>query len=204
MKLYYSKGACSLAVRITLHEIGILFESEAVNLKTKKTEKNYDFLKINPKGAVPALLLDNKEILTENAVIQQFLADQYQDASLLPPINNFLRYRTLEWFNFISTELHKNCAPLFNQRIPEDLKNSIYIPIFKSKLNFAEQQLSKNKYIAGEHFSIADSYLFVVLIWLYYFDIELSTWEAMSRYFERLKQRPSIEKALQEEKIDFI
>src|SRR5688572_12009519 len=113
MKLYYSKGACSLAVRIILHEIGAACEFEAVDLATKKTETGMDFLKINPKGAVPTLILDDKAILTENAVIQQYLAEKYHATQLLPPLGDMKRYRVLEWLNFISTDLHKSCGPLF-------------------------------------------------------------------------------------------
>src|SRR5689334_13101143 len=107
MKLYYSKGACSLAVRILLHELGIKSEFEAVDLKTKRTETNADFLKINPKGAVPTLTTDKQEILTENAVILCYLADEYKAIELLPAPGNFKRYRVLEWLNYVATEIHK-------------------------------------------------------------------------------------------------
>src|SRR5690349_3300917 len=110
MKLYYSKGACSLAVRIALHELGIPCEFEAVDLKAKKTEKGADFFKINPKGAVPTLVLDDHTVLTENAVIQQYLADKQKAFEVLPPVNDMKRYRALEWLNFVSTELHKGCS----------------------------------------------------------------------------------------------
>src|SRR5690349_19217638 len=122
MKLYYSKGACSLAVRIIINEIGLQSEYEAVDLKTKKTATGQDFLKINPKGSVPVIQTDEKQILTENAVIQQYLADTNKATQLLPALGNFERYRVLEWLNFISTELHKGFSPLFNPNVPNELK----------------------------------------------------------------------------------
>src|SRR5437870_2266196 len=113
MKLYYSKGACSLAVRILINELNISCKYEAVNLKTKETETGKNFYEINPKGAVPTLILENNNVLTENAVIHQYLADQQKAHHLLPNLNDFKRYQVLEWLNFIATELHKGFSPLF-------------------------------------------------------------------------------------------
>jgi glutathione S-transferase len=199
MKLYYSKGACSLAVRITLHEIGAACEFESVDLKTKKTASGDDYLQINPKGAVPALTLDNQEILTENAAIQQYLADHCKATQLLPLPTDFKRYRILEWLNFISTDLHKGCGPFFNPNIPEEIKDNIFRPILKSKLDFVEQRLQQNTYLMGEQFTIADSYLFVILFWLPKLKFELAQWPNLQRYFAQLKTRKAVQQALQEE-----
>ena len=199
MKLYYSKGACSLAVRITLNEIETPCDYEAVDLKAKKTETGADYFKINPKGSVPALVLDNQEVLTENAAIQQYLADEYKATRLLPPAGNFNRYRVIEWLNFISTDLHKNCGPLFNSNIPDNLKEEIFKPILKSKLNIAEQRLSQRKFLMGDEFTLPDGYLFVILRWVPNFGIELSEWPNLSRYFAELKKRKSVHQALEQE-----
>ncbi len=198
MKLYYSKGACSLAVRIALCEMEIPCEFEAVNLKTKQTEKDVNFLTINPKGSVPALLLDNNEVLTENSVIQQYLADNYVATSLLP-IAGLRRFRILEWLNFISTDLHKACSPLFNAKVSEEAKEEIFKPILKSKLDFTNAQLKGNDYLTGELFSLADGYLFVVLFWLPGLKLSLSDWPNLEQYFSRVKQRPMVQKALRDE-----
>lgn len=201
MKLYYSKGACSLAVRITLHEAEIEFASEAVNLKTKQTEGGKNYLDINPKGSVPALQLDNGEILTEGNVIQVWLADHYGVMDLLPPLSDFRRYRVLEWLNFISTELHKNCSPLFNPEVPEALRETVFRPLLQRKLNTVEQYLQKQVYLGGESVSLADSYLFVILRWLGALKVELAKYPALLRYFNQMTTRPSVQKALQEEMI---
>jgi len=129
MKLYYSKGACSLAVRIVINEIGMDAVYESVDLKSKKTESGRDFKAINAKGSVPTLELDNGKILTENAVIQQYLADEAKVYELLPEVGDLKRYRVLEWLNYITTELHKGFGALFNPTMSQDLKDELFIPM---------------------------------------------------------------------------
>jgi len=199
MKLYYSKGACSLAVRIAIHEMGIPCEFEAVNLKTKQTESGQDFYKITAKGAVPALLLDNQEVLTENAVIQQYLADSHQAKRLLPPVGDFNRYRVAEWLNFISTELHKGCSALFFSEVPEATKEKVFMPALINKLKFVDQHLSTHQFLLGNEFTLPDGYLFVILRWLRTFKLDISNLSALSLYFSELGKRASIQKSLQEE-----
>lgn len=201
MKLYYAKGACSLAVRIIIHEMSIACEYEAVNLRSKKTERGTDFLTINPKGAVPVLVLDNKEILTENVVILQYLAEKYHAEHLLPSVGDIKRYHVLEWLNFITTDLHKTCSPLFNPQLPEKVRNEIFIPLLKSKLDLVNNHLQHNKYLMGEQFTLADPYLFVILSWLTHFKLALSDWSHSSRYFKELLQRDSVRQALTEENL---
>ena len=138
MKLYYSRGACSLTVRIIINELAIPCDYEAVNLKTKKTENDEDYFKINPKGAVPALELANQEILTENAAILQYLADEFKATSLLPPMGNFKRYRVLEWLSFVSSDVHKLFGPLFNPLVSQESKDDIFIPALKKKFKFVD------------------------------------------------------------------
>jgi glutathione S-transferase len=202
MKLYYSKGACSLAVRITIHELGVPCEFEAVNLQTKQTETGADYLKINPKGSVPALSLDNKELLTENAALQQYLAETHPP-SLLPLEGDLNRYRTLEWLSFISSDLHKGCGPLFNAKLPQAIKDEFFKPVLKNKIAMLDQHFSNHQYLLDKQFTCADSYLFVVLSWLHHFNIELTEWPNVARYFAEVMGRPAVQKALKEEGISF-
>lgn len=199
MKLYYSKGACSLAIRITIHELNLPCEYEAVNLKTKITATGANFFDINPKGAVPALITDDQQVLTENSAIQEYLAETHKATHLLPAVGNFQRYRVLEWLSFVSTELHKSFGPLFNPKVPETEKKEIFIPALKSKFAFADRALEKNHYISGDHFTIADSYFFVMLTWTPHFAIDLGEFVNITRYFKELKVRPSIVAAIAEE-----
>jgi len=198
MKLFYSNGACSLAVRITLHELDVKCDFESVNLKSKQTKSEKDFFLINPKGAVPTLVLDNNDILTENIAIQIYLAEKYNGSKLFPH-ENMKRYRVIEWLGFIASDLHKTCGNLFNPNLPENLKNSVFKPLLKQKLSYIERHLSKNKYLVDDQFSLADSYLFVILSWLKIFKIDIHFWPTVAKYFLELKKRPSIIQALQEE-----
>lgn len=199
MKLYYSKGACSLAVRIILNELGIESDYEAVDLKAKKTETGADYLKINPKGAVPTLETDNLGILTENLTIQLHLAEQTKN-HLLPDSNDPRRYRILEWSTFITTDLHKGCGPLFSPEVPEEIKESIFRPIIKKKLAFVDKSLGDKKFLMGDDFTLPDPYLFVILSWMPHLGVDYSDLKNLTGYFERVKAHPSVAKSLQQEK----
>lgn len=199
MKLFYSKGACSLVIRIAINEMGLKADFESVNLANKKTETGKDYYTINHKGSVPALQLDNGIVLTENAAILQYLADSSQATELLPEPGNFERYRVLEWLNYIATEMHKSFGPLFNPAIPQQLKDDLFIPLIKGKLGYINKQLEKNKYLSGDRFTLPDAYLFVMLLWTAHFKINLKEWSHVAKYFEELSSRKAIQKSLQDE-----
>lgn len=204
MKLFYSKGACSLVVRIIINELGLKAQFEAVDLKDKKTETGQDFYAINPKGSVPLLQTDDGQFLSENAAILQYLADNTRNAAsdhLLPEVGSFQRYRVLEWLNYVTTELHKSYGVLFSQAIPEQDKKEIFIPLLISKFKFVNQHLEKSAYLCGEEYSLADAYLFVMLMWSAHFKIDLNEYSALKKYFEKLKQRKPIQQSLQDEGI---
>lgn len=199
MKLFYSKGACSLVVRIVLNELGIAFQEEAVDLRTKKTESGSNFWAINPKGAVPALMLDNGEVLSENQVILQYLADNQTHQTLLPALGNFSRYRTLEWLNFISTELHKTLGFCFAPTIPEAVKNDVLLARAKERFAFINSHLEHHGYLVGQEFSLPDAYLFVMVRWARFLNVDLRTLSHLHAYIDRLQQRPSIKHSLKQE-----
>ncbi|WP_419421116.1 glutathione transferase GstA [Legionella sp. D16C41] len=201
MKLYYTKGACSLVERIIINELGVNAQYESVNLKTKETETGKDFLAINPKGAVPALELDNGEVLTENAVLLQYLADKAQATTLLPAMGDIKRYRVLEWVNYITTEVHKSFGALFNPNLAEQVKNDIFKPLIKSKFSFINQHIGR-PYLIDNHFTIADAYLFVMLMWARNFKIDLTEWENLNHFAKELSQHKAVKKSLQEEGLE--
>src|SRR5215212_9671142 len=122
MKLYYSPGACSQAPHILMHELGLSHDAARVDLKAKRLEDGSSYLDVNPKGAVPALELDNGEVLTENAVVLQYIGGRAA-SDVLPPVGDFRRYRVLEMVYFITTELHKSFAPLFQPNASDETKN---------------------------------------------------------------------------------
>ena len=201
MKLYYSPGACSLAARIVINEIGLSCQYERVHLPTKKLENGDDFLNVNPKGSVPVLLTDSGAILTEHAVIQQYLADTTHFTQLLPAIGDFQRYCVLEWLNYVSTELHKGFSPLFNPKISQETKDNVIIPMLRNKFKFVDQHLQNNQFLLGEHFTLPDAYLFVILRWANAMKIDLSEFKKIDTYFEELKKRKSVHQSLMEENL---
>ncbi|MFJ1268052.1 glutathione transferase GstA [Legionella lytica] len=201
MKFYYCKSACSLAVRIILNELDFSYQDVEVDLKAKKTKNDEDFWAINPKGAVPAIMLDNGQVLTENQVILQYLADTAKEQKVLAPIGDLKRYHTLEWLNYVATELHKSIGMFFNPALTEEMKKDIYMPMIQAKLKFVNEHLGKSTYLMGEQFTLPDAYLFVILRWAYYFKMDLSAVPHIEKFMQHLKTRPSVAKALQQEQV---
>ena len=182
MKLYLAPGACSLADHIALHEAGLAFDRVKVDLKAKRTADGRDFSRINPKGYVPALELDDGEILTENIAILSWVADQ---APALAPKGPMGRYRLLEMLAFISTEIHKGFKPFFNPAASAEDKQAAHAAIRK-RLDFLAERL-KGDFLFGARFSVADAYLFTMLTWCKAFVLPVP--EALNAYFERVKAR---------------
>ncbi|MBS0970085.1 glutathione transferase GstA [Chimaeribacter arupi] len=195
MKLYYKPGACSLSPHIVLREAGLDFSIEKVDLVSKKTEHDADFLAINPKGQVPVLQLDDGSFLTENAVIVQYLADQKPDRQLLPEAGTPARYHALEWLNYVATELHKGFSPLFNPRFPDEAK-TVARELLEKKFIFLNDQLAEKEYLLGSRFSVADAYLFTVLNWANALKFDFSALPHLSAFVERMKARPAVDAAL--------
>ncbi|HLW23192.1 MAG TPA: glutathione transferase GstA [Steroidobacteraceae bacterium] len=198
MKLYYSPGACSLSPHIVLLEAGIPFSAVKTDLKSKRTESGGDYLKVNPKGSVPALELDDGQVLTEGPAIVQYLADQKPDAGLAPRFGTLERYRLMEMLNFISTELHKNFSPLFNASASEDWKKAA-LENLRKKFELLSSQLTSHPFLLGERFTVADAYLFTVLSWSKPLKIDLSPWPTLISYLARVRERPKVQQALKEE-----
>lgn len=190
MKLFYKAGACSLTSHIILHETGLPHTSVAVDLKTKRTADGENFLNINGKGYVPALQLDNGKVLTEGAVIAQYLADLKPESQLLAA-HGEERYAVLEWMNFISTELHKGIGALFNPAITPEWKAAATATLTK-RLDWLAEALGEKHYLHGERFTIADAYLINVLSWFHVVDFSLDRWPTLQRFAATHAQRPSV------------
>jgi glutathione S-transferase len=194
MKLYYSRGSCSLAVTIALHELGIAFDAERVDSKTKVMASGGDFRQVNPNGYTPVLVLDSGELLTEVGVVLQYLADLQPAAGLAPAHGTLARYRLMEWLSFISTELHKSYSPLFATSTPEEYK-VIVKERLAQRLGYLGGRLS-GPYLLGEQFTVADAYLFVVLSWSKAVNVDLSAFSRLQQFQQRVAQRPAAQKAL--------
>ena len=191
MKLYYSPGACSMADHIALHEAGLPFEHEKVDLKAKRTESGADYTAVNPKGYVPALTLDSGETVTENIAILDWIAHQAPD---LKPDGDLGHTHLLEMLAYISTELHKSFAPFF-QGGDEDAKRKAADKIGK-RLSYLAERMDGD-YLFGSRFTVADCYLFVMLMWARKNDVDLPL--PLPAYFDRVKARDSVATAMEHE-----
>lgn len=195
MKLYYSPGACSLSPHIVAHELGLNLAVEKVDTKTKRTESGRDFLAINPKGYVPALELDNGEVLTEGPAIVQYLADQKGNTALAPANGTLARARLQEMLNYITSEIHKSYSPLFSDATPEATRAERHAYLAK-RYDFIEKILAKQPYLLGEHFSVADAYLFTVTRWADFVKLDLSAFPHVQAFQKRVAARPAVQAAM--------
>lgn len=198
MKLYYLSGACSMAPHIVANETGLPFEFFKVDRATKKTETGADYLTISPNGYVPALEMENGEILTEASVIVQYIADQKPESGLIPVAGDFKRYRVQQWLAFTATEFHKSFSPFFKPTTPEETK-TMYREILNRRLGFVETSLDGKTYLMGEQFTVADAYLWTVLRWSKAAALDLSAYPNVHRYMDTVAQRPAVQKTLTEE-----
>jgi glutathione S-transferase len=198
MKLYFSTAACSLSPRIVLMEAGIPFTAVKTDLKSKKTESGADFFSINSKGAVPALELDDGQVLTEGPVIVQYLADLKPDSGLAPRAGSFERYRLMEMLNYITSEVHKAFSPLFKADTPADARKSAVDTLGK-KFDWLSAHLAGKKFLMGDTFTVADAYLFTVLRWSGVVHVDLAKWPVLAAYVARVGERPKVKEALHAE-----
>jgi glutathione S-transferase len=198
MKLYYLSAACSLAAHIALREAGLKFELVKVDRRTKKAADGLDFNEVNPKGYVPALTLDDGEVLTENVAVLQYIADRNPAAKLAPPAGTMERYRLVEWLSFINSEVHKGFSPLFRDDAPEDVKQYTRKNL-ERRLDYLDRILGGRTFLMGEQFTVADAYLFVVASWGRHVNVDLGRWPALQRHVERVGQRPHVVEALKAE-----
>jgi glutathione S-transferase len=200
MKLYYSPGACSLSPHIVARELGLELGLERVDTKAKKTHDGRDYLAINPKGYVPALELDNGEILTEGPAIVQYLADRRPDARLVPASGTLERYRAQEMLGYINSELHKTYTPLFNPATSPELRADRIAYLIK-RYAILDEHLAGKQYLFGDQFTAADAYLFVVTSWAAGVKVDLAQFKHLAAFQARVAQRASVKAAMAAEGI---
>ena len=198
MKLYYSPGACSLSPHIALLEAGLPYDLVKVDLRAKKLENGDDYLKVNPKGQVPALGLDNGELATEGPVIVQMIADKVPAKNLAPARDSAERYKLQEWLTYINGELHKNIGALFNPALSDDAK-AIFKDRAAGKFKYVDGQLAGKDYLMGKQFTVADGYLFTMLRWADAMKFDLSGLTNLLAYKARVGARPMVQEALTKE-----
>jgi len=202
IKLFFSPGACSLSPHIALREAGLPFELVQVDLTSKKTEHGENFLAINPKGYVPAILTDSGELITEGAIIVQYIAEQRPETGLTPAAGTPERRRVQEWLHFIATELQKGLGPINNPKASDELRETLKKRLFL-RFEFLSKSLEGKNYLLGDTFTVADGYAFYVLRGLRRLEGQAAFDQrpVLKAYFERISARPAVQAVLQAEKL---
>jgi glutathione S-transferase len=196
MKYFGSPGSCSLSPHIALREADLPFDYVKVDLRSKRTRDDADYRAINPKGYVPALVLEDGQLLTENPALLQWIGDQKPQLGLVPAAGTMERYRFGEWLSFIGSELHKGVfGPMFNPKASDEWKE-VLRGAMAARLAVIEDHLASRPYLMGERFTLVDSYLFTILRWTGVFKIDLSPWPKLKAHFARIAERPHVRAAM--------
>ena len=195
MKLFYSPGACSLSPHIVAREAGIDLKLQKVDTKTKTVAVAGDYWSVNPKGYVPALELDNGEILTEGPAIVQYLADLKPESNLAPKNGTWGRVRLQEMLNYITSEIHKTYSPLFNPKVTSEVRQE-RIEYLRKRYALIDKQLADRQYLFGDQFTVADAYLFVVTNWAKGVSVDLSGFKNLLAFQKRVAARPAVQAAM--------
>jgi glutathione S-transferase len=199
MKLYYAPGACSLAPHIVAREAGVDIKLDKVDLfGSRKTESGRDFSSINPKGYVPALELDDGQVLTEGPVIAQYIADRKPASGLAPAAGTLERYRLQEALGFINSEIHKSYGPLFNPQLSAERREE-QLGALRKRFGTIDKMLAGKSYLLGERFTAADAYLFVMASWADHVKLDLSGFANVKAFQQRVAARPAVQAALKAE-----
>jgi glutathione S-transferase len=198
MKLYFSPGACSLASNIALREAGIDFELVRVVGRGEKTAGGVDYATITSKGYVPALMLDNNEVLTEGTAILPYIADLKPESKLAPAAGTMQRYRLHEWLGYINSELHKNFSPFFTPGATDDQK-TVATNNLNRRFAYVEDVIARQPFLLGDTFTVADTYLFTVLGWARYAKYDLGAFPNLLAYQTRIATRPAVQAAMKAE-----
>ena len=198
MKLFYTPGACSLAPHIVAHEAGIELRLQKVDINTKTVAAPGDFWAINPKGYVPALELDNGELLTEGTTIAQYLADRKPETGLAPAAGTLERYRLQETLGYLNSEIHKTYSMLFTPNLPQEVRTEREEYLLRRYL-LIDQKLERRQYLFGDELTVADAYLFTVTSWAAFVKVDLSKFANLKKFQERVAARPAVRAAMKAE-----
>jgi glutathione S-transferase len=198
MKLYYLKGACSLASYISLIEAGQKFEAFEVDRGTKKASDGIDYTKVNPKGYVPGLVLDDGTVLTENVAVLSYISQLDPAGKLAPKAPSLGFFQVVEWLGYVNSEVHKSLSGLFRPDLSDEAKAGMRAAAL-TRYTFIDKQLGNKPYLTGENFTVADAYLYVTLSWLGRIGVDISGLPTLTAFYERCRARPSVQKARTDE-----
>ena len=204
MDFYATPMSCSFALHVVCLEAGLPFDIHWVNRISKRLEDGRDYLSLAPKGAVPAVVLGDGSLLTETAAVLQEVADRVPDKGLAPAWGSAERYRLIEWINFVASELHaKHLQPMFGLAVPDLVKNRARAGIARP-LAFAAKALEGREVLLGDHFTVADAYLFWALLVAPHGGAPLDAWPSLTAYVARHLTRASVQAALTVERPLFL
>ena len=198
MKLYYSRGACSLTPHILLRETGLPFTLERTDTATHRTEHDADYYAINPKGYVPLLELDTGERLSEGPVICQYICDLARRTDLMPAAGTMPRYRVMEWQGYVNSEIHKTFSLLFNPTLDAGVK-AAFAASLRKKYEWIATELAGKDYLTGGDFTAADAYLFNVTRWARLVKLDLTDLPPVTAFMGRTLTRPAVAAAFKAE-----
>lgn len=199
MKLYFAPLACSMAVRIALYEAGLNADFEQVGLSTRRTSSGNDYLGINPRGQVPALVISDGTVITEVPAVLQYVAGLAPETGLLPPDGSFQRTQVQEWLNYVATEIHKGVFYLmFNPHSPPEAR-AFAQGLLPGRYDVVSKALDGRDYLVGDRFTVADAYLVTTFAWANAARIDLSPWPLIAAYRDRAMARPAVGRAVAEE-----
>jgi glutathione S-transferase len=198
VKLYYSRGACSLTPHILLRETGLAFTLERMDAGTHTTEHHADFYSINPKGYVPLLELDDGERLTEGPVICQYICDLAHRTDLMPAAGTMARYRVMEWQGYVNSEIHKSYSILFSPTLDANVK-AVFATSLRKKYEWVATELAGKDYLTGSAFTAADAYLFNVTRWARFVKLHLADLPSLTAFMARVGARPAVLEAFKAE-----
>ncbi|MBV1775278.1 glutathione transferase GstA [Burkholderiaceae bacterium DAT-1] len=194
MKLYFSPGACSLAVHIALHEAGLKADAVKVDLRSHTLADGTNYYDISPRGYVPLLELDDGSRHSEASALLQYVADQVPEAGLIGEVRSLRRLEVTKWVGFISTELHKTFGPLWNPATLDAVRAQT-LDRLATRLKDVNAHLATTSYLAGDY-SIADAYAFTVINWANFLSIPLADYPHIQDYMARIAARPAVQAAL--------
>ena len=194
MELFASPMACSLASHITALEAGLPVKVRFV--ENKKTDDGGDYYQISAKGYVPALRLDDGQILNEGPSVLQYLADAAPESGLAPAWGTVERYQLIDTLNYLSTELHKRIFyNVFNPKATDATKQAAR-ELFEPTFDYLAKKLGTGDTLVGNTFTVADAYLVTMLNWAVFLKIDLAKWPAIAAYHQKHLKRPSVVKAM--------
>lgn len=205
LKLYYTASSCSLATHIVLEEVGADYSTVRIDFATEQ-QKSPEYLKINPKGRVPALVTDNG-VLTETPAMLVYVAQRFPQARLAPMDDPFFFAQIQSFNSYLCSSLHVAHAHRMRGHRWVDADDAHSIAAMKRKVpesvgagfELIERELLKGPWVMGDQYTICDPYLFTLAQWLEKDGVDPARIPRVVDHRRRMSERPGVKKAIAEE-----